>query len=86
MKAALDIIKKYLVTQVLRLAGLKAWIANIVFNVIIKKIVKWYNDLMNLLENKKEEKENLNEYKDVVNEPSKTKEDIKDAGRKFLND
>ncbi len=86
MKASLDILKKYLVSQVLRLAGLKAWIANIIFNVIIKKLVKLWNDFVNYTENKKEEQKNLDQYKEVINDDTKSKDDIKDAGRKFLND
>lgn len=85
MKQTLDIIRKYLVASVLKLAGFRAWFANVILKQVFKLIEKYFKDLKNKNENKKEEKENLEKYKEVVNDKTKTPDEVRDAGRDFLN-
>jgi hypothetical protein len=81
----LDILRKYLVATVLKLSGFRAWLANLVFKVVFKKIEKWFKELKTKKENEKEEQDNLNKYKDVVNDKTKTPDEVRDAGKDFLN-
>lgn len=85
MKSTLDIIRKYLVATVLKLAGFRAWLANVVLKQVFKLVEKYFKDLKNKNENKKEEQENLEKYKEVVNDKTKTPDQVRDAGRDFLN-
>lgn len=85
MKSTLDIIRKYLVASVLKLAGFRAWLANVVLKQVFKLVEKYFKDLKNKNENKKEEQENLEKYKEVVNDKTKTPDEVRDAGRDFLN-
>jgi len=85
MKSTLDIIRKYLVASVLKLAGFRAWLANVILKQVFKLVEKYFKDLKNKNENKKEEKENLEKYKEVVNDKTKTPDQVRDAGRDFLN-
>ena len=85
MKSTLDIIRKYLVASVLKLAGFRAWLANLILKQVFKLVEKYFKDLKNKNENKKEEQENLEKYKEVVNDKTKTPDQVRDAGRDFLN-
>lgn len=81
----LNILRKYLVATVLKLSGFRAWLANIIFKVIFKKIEKWFKELQTKKENQKEENQNLEKYKEVINDKTKTPGQVRDAGKDFLN-
>lgn len=85
----LDVIKsqlqKFLIASMLKLAGWQAWVANMVFNVIWKRLVVLIKKYQNKKETDKEVSEQLNDYKEVINDSKSSAEDIKNAGRDLIN-
>lgn len=85
----LDVIKsqvrKFLIASTLKLAGWQAWVANIIFNVLWKKISVLVKKYQNKKETDKEVSEQLNDYKEVINDSKSSAEDVKNAGRDLIN-
>lgn len=85
----LDVIKsqlqKFLIASALKLAGWQAWVANIIFNVIWKKLVVLIKKYQNKKETDKEVSEQLNDYKEVINDSKSSAEDVKNAGRDLID-
>lgn len=68
------------------LAGWQAWLINIVLQKVWKAISEAFNKFLVYLNTSKEVKKQLDEYKKTINNPDATAEEIKDAGKGFLED
>lgn len=80
-----DQLKKFLIASTLKLAGWQAWFANIIFNVLWKKLSALFKKYQNKKETSKEVDEQLNDYKEVINDSKSSAEDVKNAGRDLIN-
>ena len=70
------IIKSFVVKTLLKLSGLRALAANIVFNVIWKKVII---PIINYLKTKKEVDEKAKKYEQVIKNPDSSADDIRGA-------
>ena len=69
------------------LAGWQAWLVNLIMNRAWKFIVKQFKKLMVILAvRKKVIKEELPKYQDAIKKEGATADEIKDAGKGFLED
>lgn len=73
------IIKSLVVKTLLRLGGFQAWVANIIFNIAWKKIKKLIQKLKNKKQANKEVNDAFNKYKEVVENPSSSADDIRNS-------
>lgn len=73
------IIKSLVVKTLLKLGGFQAWVANIIFNIAWKKIKKLIQKLKNKKQANKEVNDAFNKYKEVVENPSSSADDIRDS-------
>jgi biopolymer transport protein ExbB/TolQ len=79
MKDIKAIIKSLVVKTLLKLGGFQAWVANIVFNVIWKKIQKLLKQYQTKNQANKEVNGAFNKYKEVVENPSSSADDIRNS-------
>lgn len=73
------IIKSLVVKTLLKLGGFQAWVANIIFNIAWKKIKKLIQKLKNKKQANKEVNDAFNKYKEVVENPSSSADDIRNS-------
>lgn len=66
------------------LGGLRARLAIFIADVIIKVVVRVLQEFETKLREGKKAKEELDAYKNKINNPNATPEDIRDAGRDFI--
>lgn len=66
------------------LGGLRARLAIFIADAIIKVVVKTLQEFETKLREGKQAKEELDAYKNKINNPNATPEDIRDAGRDFI--
>lgn len=79
------IIKSLVVKTLLRLSGLRAWVASMFFNYIWKHVMRAIKMIRNKRQVNKEVNEQLKKYKEVINDPDASADDIKNAGSDLLN-
>lgn len=79
MKGVKAIIKSLVVKTLLKLGGFQAWVANIIFNIAWKKIKKLIQKLKNKKQASKEVNDAFNKYKEVVENPSSSADDIRNS-------
>lgn len=75
MKSTLDIIRKYLVATVLKLAGFRAWLANIILKQVFKKIEQYFKKQEIKKEEQKKSEAAKGKYETIINDPNKTAEE-----------
>jgi hypothetical protein len=68
------------------MSGFQAWVANIILRKVWKFIVKVWNDALTKVSTDAENKRELKEYEAIIKDPQSTPEQIKDAGKKLLED
>lgn len=66
------------------LGGLRARLAIFIADAIIKVVVRVLQEIETRLREGKKAKEELDAYKNKINNPDATPEDIRDAGRDFI--
>lgn len=84
LDAVKAILKKFLITTTLKLAGWQAWVVDIIFNVIWKKLVNLGKQEINKVQTEKEQKVILDEHKKVINNPNSSADDIRNSDESFL--
>lgn len=85
MDEAKAIIKSLVVKTLLKLAGFRAWVASLFFNYVWKHIMIAIKKMRNSAQTKKEIENELKDYKEVINDPKSTADDIKNAGSDLIN-
>lgn len=73
------IIKSLVVRMWLKLAGWQAWVADIVFNVVWKKLVKLFKQYENKQKAEKEVDQSLEKYEKIIENPKSSADDIRNA-------
>lgn len=66
------------------LSGFQAWLANMILNVLWKWAQTKIKKLKTYFTTKKQNEEGLKKYEEQINKPEATPEDIKKAGKDFL--
>lgn len=78
--AFIELVKAYALKSIAGLGGIKAWVAKLVLNFIIKTLKKIGIQVSENLKAKKE----LEEYEKKLNDPNASLEDRKEADKDFL--
>jgi hypothetical protein len=71
-----SIIKRFVIKTLLKLSGLRAWVASIVFNIVWKKIII---PIINHFKVTNEVKKDAKDYEKVVNNPKSSADDVRNA-------
>lgn len=70
------IIKNLVIKTLLKLSGLRAWVASFVFNVVWKKVIQ---PIINSLQTKKEVKDAKDKADKIMDNPNSSVGDVHDA-------
>lgn len=77
-------LKQFLISTTLKLSGGWAWVANLFFNYVWKYLVKLGIKFNNMLKNKKQASEKLDDHMQVINDPNSSAEDVRNSDDTFL--
>lgn len=77
----ISLLKSYALKSIAGLTGFKAWIAKKILDILLSGLKK----IGVVLEEKKEAKESLKEYEEILKKPDLTEKERRDADKDFLN-
>jgi len=79
-------LKKLIVSYVLKASGIAGGIQGWIIGLLVKYGLKKAKEAVIVQEEKVKESKNLDDYESVIKNPNSTAEEVKDAGKKFLED